>query len=162
VSQAAPYRHFASKEALLAAVAEAAFHDLRAACADAASTGRSDPVRRLGAVAEAYVGFAVAHPARYRLMWAPAPRARDHPALGAAARDAGEALSSAIAACVASGDVDGGRPLEQLFVYWSLLHGIAGLILDEQLPREIRETIPVHVLVRSAMRLLFEGFRPRA
>ena len=51
VSQAAPYRHFASKEALLAAVAEAAFHDLRAACAAAASTGRSDPVRRLGAVA---------------------------------------------------------------------------------------------------------------
>jgi hypothetical protein len=36
------------------------------------------------------------------------------------------------------------------------------LILDEQLPREVRETIPVHVLVRSAVRLLFEGFRPRA
>jgi len=163
VSQAAPYRHFAGKEALLAAVAEAAFHDLRRVCAEAARrSGRSGGLRRLEAVAEAYVGFAVAHPARYRLMWAPAPRARDHPTLGAAARGAGDALSAAIAESASSGEVTGERPLEQLFVFWSLLHGVAGLILDEQLPHEIREAVPVNVIVRSAMRVLFEGFRPRA
>src|SRR5262249_35655052 len=54
VSQAAPYRHFAGKEALLAAVAEAAFHDLRHACAEAARrAGRSGGLRRLEAVAQA-------------------------------------------------------------------------------------------------------------
>src|SRR5215831_17500008 len=54
VSQAAPYRHFAGKDALLAAVAEASFHDLRDACGEAVRrSARAGGVRRLEAVAEA-------------------------------------------------------------------------------------------------------------
>jgi AcrR family transcriptional regulator len=89
VSQAAPYRHFASKEALLAAIAAEAFVALRKACVAAVQADPGDPVHRLEVVAVAYVRFAVEHPARYRLMWAPTPRGRDHPVLAEAARATG-------------------------------------------------------------------------
>jgi AcrR family transcriptional regulator len=158
VSQAAPYRHFASKEALLAAVAEAAFNGLRRACEAAAPAGgKGDPASWLDAVATAYLRFAVAHPARYRLMWAPTPRGRDYPALHSAARAAGAALASAFAAGNPSRAAAADQPIERLFVLWALLHGLTGLVLDEQLPHEILEHVPTEVLARTAMRVLREG-----
>jgi AcrR family transcriptional regulator len=154
VSQAAPYRHFASKEALLAAVAADSFEALRAACEAVAPTGRAKaPSAWLEAVAVAYVRFALAHPARYRLMWAPSPRGRDHPALHAAAASAGAALAGALVALGTRGE-DG---MQRLFVLWSLLHGVTGLILDEQLPHEVLRRVPVDDLVRSAVRVLRDG-----
>jgi AcrR family transcriptional regulator len=164
VSQAAPYRHFASKEALLAAVAEAAFRGLSEACETAVrDAGARDPASRLDAVATAYVRFALRHPARYRLMWAPAPRGRDHPALQAAARGSGTALAGALAACARDGDAVREHPPESLLVLWSLLHGLTGLVLDEQLPHEILATVPTDVLVQAAMRVLRDGlFAPAA
>jgi AcrR family transcriptional regulator len=166
VSQAAPYRHFPSKEALLAEVAEAAFHGLRRACELAVRDSEaSDSHSKLDAVATAYVRFAVTHPARYRLMWAPTPRGRDYPTLHAAAGGAGAALAGVLAAGNGAADV-GDRPVERLFVLWSLLHGLVSLILDEQLPHEILKTVPTDTLVHTAMRVLREGLlhpdgRPR-
>jgi AcrR family transcriptional regulator len=158
VSQAAPYRHFASKEALLAAVAEAAFRGLYDACETAARGGDlRDPGSQLDAVSTAYVRFATRYPARYRLMWAPAPRGRDYPALQAAAASAGIALAGALAACAGEGDPTQTHPPERLLVLWSLLHGLAGLILDEQIPRDVVTTFSTEALVRAAMRVLRDG-----
>src|SRR4029450_4246680 len=101
-----------------------------------------DTPRRLEAVATAYVRFAVDHPARYRLMWAPTPRGRDHPVLAEAARSTGPPLLLALLECLPS-ETRSEAPVERLFVLWSLLHGIAGLLLDEQLPPEVLERVPV-------------------
>ena len=38
-----------------------------------------------------------------------------------------------------------------------LLHGIAGLILDEQIPHEVLETVPRDALVRAALQVVREG-----
>src|SRR6267143_2730049 len=54
VSQAAPYRHFTNKEAILAAVAEEGFRSLMTAIAHAAVLADS-PLQRLRAVGLAYV-----------------------------------------------------------------------------------------------------------
>ena len=158
VSQAAPYRHFASKEALLAAVAEHAFHALQRACEAAAPDGADDdPHAWLDAVALAYVRFALAHPARYRLMWAPTPRGRDHPGLHSAAGAAGAALADALGAYRGPVEAAPEESMKQLLVVWSLLHGLVGLILDEQLPHEVLRSIPIEKLVQTAMRVLREG-----
>src|SRR5216684_913754 len=62
VSEAAPYWHFADREALLAAVAERGFVALAAALE--AVRGRiKEPGRRLRELGVAYVRFALAHPA---------------------------------------------------------------------------------------------------
>jgi AcrR family transcriptional regulator len=69
VSHAAPYRHFATKEALLLALAEEGFDGL-AAAGDEAMRRVRDPRERLDAYGVAYVHFALEHPARFRLMFA--------------------------------------------------------------------------------------------
>lgn len=156
VSQAAPYRHFAGKEALLAAVAAEAFLALKEACAAAVASDPGDPIHRLEIVAITYVRFAVDHPARYRLMWAPTPRGRDHPVLADAARSSGEPLLLALLECLPPA-TRSEAPVERLFVLWSLLHGLTGLVLDEQLPHEVLERVPVEELVRRALQVSLDG-----
>jgi AcrR family transcriptional regulator len=156
VSQAAPYRHFASKEALLAAVAAESFLALKEACGAAVASDPGDPIHRLEVVAVGYVRFAVDHPARYRLMWAPTPRGRDHPVLAEAARSTGQPLLLALLECMPP-ETRSEAPVERLFVLWSLLHGIAGLLLDEQLPHEVLERVPVDDLVRRALQVALDG-----
>ncbi len=132
VSHTAPYRHFASKEALLAAVAEEGFLRFAAALADAAASA-SDPIAALRATGVAYVGFAVEHPAHFRVMFAPGGNAAEFPSLAQAAEGAFGVLVRTLQAGIDAGRlVD--RPAQELaLTAWSLVHGLAQLILDGQL-----------------------------
>src|SRR5262245_59835946 len=69
VPEAAPFRHFRSKEALVAALAEEGFGALlertRRALARAPRTSRA----RLGALGVAYLRFALERPAHFRVMF---------------------------------------------------------------------------------------------
>ncbi len=68
VSQPAPYRHFADRDALLTAVALEGFtlYDADLAAAAAAASRFTAPAR----IAQAHVAFGFAHPGLYRLMFA--------------------------------------------------------------------------------------------
>ncbi|MGO9694994.1 MAG: TetR/AcrR family transcriptional regulator, partial [Mycobacterium sp.] len=68
VSAAAPYRHFADKAELLAAVAEQGFRDLHADLA-AAGARASDPRERVIELGRVYVRWAVTHPDHYQVMF---------------------------------------------------------------------------------------------
>src|SRR5258707_1216881 len=70
VSQAAPYRHFPDKNALLAAVAEDGVRALAAWLRGAAARHEGDPLARLQALGVAYVTFAVTSTAHFRVMFA--------------------------------------------------------------------------------------------
>src|SRR4051794_27635084 len=85
VTHAAPYRHFADKAALLAAVAEEGFRALHDAVARAGAEAPDDPLARLAASGQAYLRFAMSHPAHYRVMFGPDVAAREHPELEGAA-----------------------------------------------------------------------------
>src|SRR6185369_11386433 len=63
VSHAAPYRHFADKDALVAAIAEEGFRLLTRRMRDEIdASGSNDALARLQASAIGYVSFAVEHP----------------------------------------------------------------------------------------------------
>ena len=115
VSHNAPYRHFADREALLAALAAEGFEWLGgqlSACAQAD-------------MGEAYVQFALAHPQRFRLMFGGlVPLAQD-PGLAAASGQAYEALLQAF-----QGRSDMADPGAAAAAAWSLVHGLAHLLLD--------------------------------
>jgi AcrR family transcriptional regulator len=86
VSPRAPYRHFADKSALLAAMAEEGFARFGAQLAG--SRGRaSSPRRRLERLGAAYIDFAVEHPHLVALMFGDTfpDRAARFPALHQAA-----------------------------------------------------------------------------
>lgn len=159
VSPAAPYRHFESKEALLAAVAEESFAALTRTLASGRDAGGSDANARLRGMASAYVRFAVENPSRYRLMWSPVPRGRVHPGLRARAGEAGALLFGVVQAIAAAGEPPSERPRPLALVVWALLHGLAGLVIDEQLPEELRESVSPETLAKVGMDILLDGLR---
>jgi AcrR family transcriptional regulator len=161
VSQAAPYRHFASKEALLATVAEESFAALARALAAGRDAGGGDAARRLRQLAGAYLRFAAEQPSTYRLMWSPVPSGSEFPGLRARAGEAGAVLFEVVRALHPPGEKPDGRGRSLGLVAWALLHGLAGLVIDEQLPRELRDSAPLETLASVAMDVLLDGVRGR-
>lgn len=146
VSHAAPYRHFADGEALLAAIATEGFAELRAALLAPAARARDED--RLTDMAAAYVGFAIDHPAIYRLMFGSAiPSKTAHPALIAAGAAAYRPLAEAVAERL--GAHRGPPGVRALTIgAWSLVHGIAHLLVERQLA-DVAETRNPRALVRA-------------
>jgi AcrR family transcriptional regulator len=133
VSRTALYRHFADKSALLAAVAREGFvrfrQDLLAAW-ERAGGGRAG----FDAMGVAYVRFAMANPAHYRVMFG---GFRDfctkEPDLESAARAAFQVLVDALASIQAPRR-DRREDLDQLAHFiWAMVHGVAMLGIDGQL-----------------------------
>lgn len=130
VSPTAVYRHFADKEALLAAIATEGFEGLRRETL-AGGEGARDPVARLQGIGCGYVRFARKHPAHYRLMFGPHMLDRErHPEL----KDAAEASYRVLEEMVREG-VDAGvlTPPDVALLStaaWSLVHGLAQLSID--------------------------------
>jgi len=120
-SQPVIYKHFASLDDLVAAVAVESFGELTEALR-AARLGSSD-AGSLGALARAYCGFAAEHPALYDAMFTRDTR------LAFASPDAPSALSAAYAELSAgvaphAGDRDVATLTE---VFWAALHGLVVL-----------------------------------
>lgn len=134
VSHAAPYRHFANKEALLAAVAQQGFEGLTEALQRGLAKTTADPVGSLSASGVAYVEWAIAHPSHYRVMFGTSgERFQTYPDLEVAANGTFMVLVEAIAAGQAAGVLQAGEPRQLARVAWSLVHGLAMLAIDSQI-----------------------------
>jgi AcrR family transcriptional regulator len=126
VSATAAYRHFTSKEDLLASVAAEGFRDLAAAMESAARG--ANPLIRGGL---AYIEFAHQNRGLFRLMFGPvlAERAK-YPALQGATASVEAVLLRGVA------DLDQ-RPLDDnlaAMAAWGLVHGLAHLVVDGFFP----------------------------
>jgi AcrR family transcriptional regulator len=133
VSHAAPYRHFESREALLAALATEGFLGLGAEMARTAA-GETDPLLRFRALGVAYVCYAVQHPGHFRVMFGGALEHRDDGSpLTAAGAPTLQALIDVIAAAQQSGQLRAGDPRQLALPAWSMVHGLAMLLVDDQL-----------------------------
>jgi AcrR family transcriptional regulator len=118
VSHAAPYRHYASREALLADIAVEGLGSLRAELAQAAAApgDRSERIVRIGG---AYLRFASRHEGLLRLMFgSQLPNRGDYPGLAEATALIGEDIGAAL------GDAAAGLAV------WAAVHGLAMLILE--------------------------------
>jgi AcrR family transcriptional regulator len=131
VSAGAPYHHFADKEALLAAVAEEGFRRFREALAQAGERAAGDGARaEAEAVGVAYVRWAVEHPTEFRMMLGQdsARRRARHRGLMRAAAEAYQLVRRVLVA-----GVGGGAEVPEATVvgWWSVVHGLAFLMIDE-------------------------------
>jgi AcrR family transcriptional regulator len=134
VSQAAPYRHFADKEALLAAVAAASFRALSAAMREATAPLGGDLNARFRMLGLTYIRFAVAHPARFRLMFGrDVGRLSVHPGLKQAADETFALLVAGIERGQQAGLLRAGEPRELAMAAWAMVHGLSALLVDGQL-----------------------------
>ena len=142
VSHNAPYNHFASKHALLAAVAAAGFDTLKAHMQTAAAQ-TTTPEAALKAIGVAYVGFGVSNPAHYRLMFGTA-LSGGKPADGAdcmpsAAGKSADNAKSLLRDVIRQGAEQGrfalsltDTPALDMAVLgsWALVHGLTALLID--------------------------------
>ncbi len=134
VSRTALYRHFADKRALLSAVATDGFRTLRlqlVAAWDDNGRGRAG----FEAMGMAYVRFAVSSPSHYRVMFGGFvdPEACE-PELATEAAGAFQALVDALAALQRDGSVRGDDTALMSRFVWAVVHGVAMLGIDGQLP----------------------------
>lgn len=134
VSHMAPYRHFADKDSLLAAVAEAGFRELSAGMERGAAAATTDKTR-LRAIGMAYVHFARRHPELYRLMFGPVrPDKERFPELAEASRATFAHCASAVTDRIAaSEDTDESAQEALTLATWSLAHGLSSLLIDGRL-----------------------------
>lgn len=134
VSHNAPYRHFEDKEALLAAVAEQGFQSLRAAMESAQQAIPPDSAQRMEAIGIAYINFALAHPAYYRLMFGDYRcNFSKYSALAESSQQSFMMLVNTIREGQVAGIFRSADPVDMARVAWSLVHGQSMLALDQKL-----------------------------
>lgn len=150
VSHTAPYRHFADREALLAALAAEGFAMLGRAQHAAAAAGG------LRAMGEAYVCFALDHPQRFRLMFGGEVQISKHAALREIATQTFAGLSGALAAQVP--EAQGAR--DSSIAAWALVHGLAQLLLDERISQAARGSRSREQFVREVLATVRFAARP--
>ena len=133
VSRTALYRHFSDKQALLAVVAREGFRMLRLTLTTAWDEhGRSR--KGFEAMGIAYVQFAVAHPSHYRVMFGRfVESCSKDTELVQEASAAFQVLVDSLAEQREAGLVRGDDLLTMARFVWSVVHGIAMLVIDGQL-----------------------------
>lgn len=132
VSATAVYRHFPDKGALMTALARGGL-DRLAAAQRAASDEAGGGMAGFAATGRAYVRFALDNPALFRLIFASPVL---HPARGEKAMAGSDAFSFLQANAAAAAGSDGGAGQFVALRAWSLVHGLAMLMLDGQLPAD--------------------------
>lgn len=158
VSQTAPYRHFADRRQLVAAVAADGFRRMREAMLDAARSVEGPEGFRQ--IAFAYVRFAHAHPAEYRVMFGPeVARHAEFPDLRAESHGVLGFVGEGIRGLQAAGLVGPGDPAIMAVALWSMLHGLVMLSLDGQTDGVAPS---LEALVEETTRLMMCGMARRA
>lgn len=148
VSHQAPYVHFGSKRAFLAAVAgvglQQAADDARSQVAAAGPDARV----RLHALVDAYLHFIRARPHVHDLAYGPTVVKSDHPALQQAAIEYWGLLHQVVADCQPAATSEA-EVLRRCAAVWGTVYGIARLAAFQQIPASVPD--PAHRLVHDAL-----------
>lgn len=138
VSHQAPYHYFPDREAILAEIVVEGFQQLRADMVTAMSNTRKSS-ERLQAIGEAYVAFALAHPAHFKLMFrSELVRTEDHEKAHACAQSAFDLLVGVVNDVVR--ESRGRADASLVLAAWSMAHGMATLMLEGKLGPKFGET----------------------
>jgi len=124
VSQAAPYRHFVDKTALLDAVGAEAYRELDRRYREALGAN-ANPADEALVVARAYLRFAFEEPRLFRLIFS-SPRLHGTPE----ANKSYQVFESAIRNTQAHGALPASSTTILAHVVWSAVHGVADLVLS--------------------------------
>jgi AcrR family transcriptional regulator len=132
VSPAAPYRHFPTKQALVAALAEEGFSELedtlRRAAADESLT------TQVLALAGAYLDLAQRRPHLFRTMFsADLGPSRVHEGVLRSCDRVYDLLLGIFERGKSAGTFGAEEPAEQVLLFWTTLHGYAMLRIDRRL-----------------------------
>lgn len=161
VSQAAPYHHFASKEALVAELCLRGFRSLNDRIR-ASMESTDEPVAQLRAMGSAYVDFAREHPALFQVLFGHyVEDKQEYEALAHESETAFEILVRAVARGQALGAFRGDDPVGASLGLWSAVHGAATILVAGSIEYDSMRRFGVDGdrLVQAALEVALGGLR---
>ena len=154
VSHQAPYKHFPSRDHILAEIVRQAYEAFAQYLEERPTTG--DPQEDLEEMGRAYVTYALTHPLQYRLMFgSPLPDPQEHPEMMSQAKYAYSLLRDGIDQLPErAGDPGDGTctDFDALFI-WSTLHGLSSILHSHaiqtlEFPEEVLNEAATEILMR--------------
>lgn len=140
VSHNAPYRHFADRDSLLAALATIGFVQL--------GQEMDQQHGGLAELGQCYVHFALTQPGYFALMFSVSLDKRRYPGL----QQASAALHARLTAAVQVAAPQHSQPITVLAA-WSLVHGLAHLLQEQQLSETLGTGLNVEALAEQVTQL---------
>jgi AcrR family transcriptional regulator len=153
VTGAAPYRHFADRNALMSALAQEGFEHFNQQLGKAWDGGRPDPVTALRRRGAAYLAFAKSEPGLYRAMFGDAGFLTQ-PAANAAAQKAFDELIRTTVAVLRHFCAPEQNARTLAVQIWAMTHGVAQLMLAGHFTADEKEAGQV---LEDAVAALVEG-----
>lgn len=151
VSHQAPYRHYPSRDHLLAEIVDRCFRSFDDHLAEAGVS--DDPRRDLERMGQLYLEYAARFPLEYRLMFgAKLPDPEFHPRMLEKSCASFDQLRSCIARLVGAALDEPIVTMEAMFV-WSTIHGLASILETEAMgglgiDETVQRAVSAHVLGR--------------
>ncbi len=140
VSHAAPYAHFADKQALVAAISTEGYRCLYDQMYAVVQLYRDDPQRQLFEGAWAYVQFALDDPAHFKITLSGAVEMeKEYPAFVELSHKSFELVLEIVQRCQSVGTLKPGSPVLMAMSVWSLVHGFVSLYLEGQFASEFSD-----------------------
>lgn len=160
VSSAAPYRHFPTKDSLVAAAALEGHRMIASRLKEAVEKYPDDTERQLLEAAKAYIHFALRHPAYLRIMFC-LPDPAQYPEVQAVHQESEETFMEIIRQGQRNGYLAPGSIQDLAVVGLSFIHGFSSLMLEEHFTRCHRVDEDLDVWIRRLGGIILNGLRAK-
>jgi AcrR family transcriptional regulator len=152
VSHAAPYAHYADKQALIAAIATEGYRRLYETLRAIVERHAGDPLRQLAEAAWAYAQFAQQDPAHFKITFSGVvEQQKQYPAFVEMSQQSFGVLVQIVADCQAAGILKPGPPDLLAVSVWGLVHGLVSLLLEDQISHTIRDRFTLREMLIFAL-----------
>ena len=148
VSHAAPYAHFADKQALIAAISTEGFRQLYERVSGVAEKYQNQPEKQLVEVAWAYVQFAMDDPDRFKVMFSGVlEKEKEYPDFVTESQRNFQLVKMIVEVNQASGRLRSGDSALVALSAWGIIHGFIMLMLEGQISHAVLEKMSLRELV---------------
>ena len=153
VSHAAPYAHFADKQALIAAISTEGFRQLYERMSVVAEEYKSRPEKQLIEVAWAYVQFAMDDPDRFKVMFSGVlEKEKEYTEFVAESQRNFQLVKMIVEANQVSGRLRSGDSELAALSAWGIIHGFVMLLMEGQIPHSTLEKKSLRELVEFQLK----------
>ena len=153
VSHAAPYSHFADKQALIAAISTEGFRQLYERVSAVAEEHKAKPSRQLIEAAWTYVQFALDDRDRFKVMFSGVlEKEKEYPEFVAESQRNFQLVKMIVEANQAAGVLSSGPSDLAALSAWGIVHGFILLLLEGQISHTILERASLRELVEFQLK----------
>jgi len=152
VSHAAPYAHFADKQALIAAISTEGFKQLYIQIEEIIKAYRGEPKNLLVESGWAYVQFALNQPDRFKLMFSSVlEKEKDYPDFVEISQQNFRQVVEVVDSCQQAGILKPGSPELTAVSVWGAVHGLIMLVLEGQVSHAVLDQFDLREMLSHTL-----------